>query len=437
MAGWRPTYAHLRAAVVGLTLLVVAVVIGRPDAVVIAAPLVLVALWSARAPEGEPRAEAPVRALTVNEGEEVTWEATIDGLPPGGLATIVHPAQKLLEVEPAEGLVVAEGADGTGRFGAVRPGTATAAIALRPLRWGRRRLGDPAFAAYDGWYSWRWGPVSLEGMQMTVLPVTAPLDDAAPAPHPRGLVGMERAARPGEGTEFNKVRPFGAGDRLRRIHWPVSARTGRLHVTATYADEDAHVAILIDAVNDVGESTGIDGEKSSMDLAVRAAAVLAKHFLHRGDRVGVRVFGAWRVTMVPASSGLLQLRRILDTLCLIEPGTARGEDALAARQGLGAGTLALMLSPLIDRAATQQVAILNRAGIDVVVIDTLPPGMEEETGTTPDALAWRIRMLQRRVETTQLASLGIPVVPWAGAHSLDQVLRDLTRRRATPRLVVR
>ena len=272
---------------------------------------------------------------------------------------------------------------------------------------------------------------------MTVLPVTAPLAATAPAPHPRGLVGMERAARPGEGMEFAKVRPFGPGDRLRRIHWPVSARTGRLHVTATYADEDAHVAVLIDAVNDVGESTGIDGEKSSMDLAVRAAAVLAEHFLRRGDRVGVRVFGDWGVSMIPASTGQFQLRRILDTLCLIEPGTARGEDALAARQGLGAGTLALMLSPLIDRAATQQVAILNRAGIEVVVIDTLPPGLEEETGTTPAALAWRIRMLQRRVEMTQLASLGIPVIPWAGAHSLDQVLRDLAHRRSTPRMAVR
>ncbi|MDZ5622977.1 DUF58 domain-containing protein [Nocardioides bizhenqiangii] len=431
MTGWRPTHAHLRVAVVGLALLVVGVAVGRPDAVVIAAPLVLVTLWSARRPVTEPTAATPLSALTVNEGEEVTWEATIEGIPPRGTATVVHPGQKLLEVEPAAGLLVAEGADGDA------PGAAVARIALRPMRWGRRRLGDPAVAAYDGWYSWRWGPVPLAGMRMTVLPVTAPLDATAPAPHPRGLVGMERAARPGEGTEFAKVRPFGIGDRLRRIHWPVSARTGRLHVTATYADEDAHVAILIDAVNDVGESAGIDGEKSSMDLAVRAAAVLAEHFLHRGDRVGVRVFGAWGVTMLPASSGLLQLRRILDTLCLIEPGTARGEDALVARQGLGAGTLALMLSPLIDRAATQQVAILNRAGIDVVVIDTLPPGMEAETGTTPSALAWRIRMLQRRVETTQLASLGIPVVPWAGAHSLDQVLRDLTRRRATPRLAVR
>lgn len=431
MSSWRPTHAHLRVAVVGLAVLVVGTAVGRPDAVVIAAPLVLITLWSARRPGTEPRAATPLAALTVNEGEEVTWEATVDGLPPGGVATVVHPGQKLLEVEPAAGVLVAEAADGDA------PGSAVGRVALRPLRWGRRRLGDPAVAAYDSWYSWRWGPVPLAGIRMTVLPVTAPLDATAPAPHPRGLVGMERAARPGEGTEFAKVRPFGVGDRLRRIHWPVSARTGRLHVTATYADEDARVAVLIDAVNDVGESTGIDGEKSSMDLAVRAAAVLSEHFLYRGDRVGVRVFGAWGVTMLPASSGLLQLRRILDTLCLIEPGTARGEDALVARQGLGAGTLALMLSPLIDRAATQQVAILNRAGLDVVVIDTLPPGMEEETGTTPRALAWRIRMLQRRVEMTQLASLGIPVVPWAGAHSLDQVLRDLTRRRSTPRLVVR
>nr|WP_246304176.1 DUF58 domain-containing protein [Nocardioides thalensis] len=260
---------------------------------------------------------------------------------------------------------------------------------------------------------------------------------AAPAPHPRGLVGPERAARTGEGTEFAKVRPFAPGDRLRRIHWPVSARTGRLHVTATYADEDAHVAILVDAVNDVGESAGLGGVHSSMDLAVRAAAVLAEHFLHRGDRVGVRVFGAWGVSVVPAATGGTQLRRILDSLALIEPGTARGEAPLAARQGLRAGTLALLLSPLIDPAATQQVAILNRAGIDVVVIDTLPPGVGVEGGTTPAALAWRLRMLQRRVEMDRLAALGVPFVPWAGAHSLDRVLRDLSQRSAVPRLVPR
>src|SRR5687767_8320457 len=110
--GWRPTHAHLRVAVVGLTLLVVGVAAGRPDAVVIAAPLVLVALGSARRPTTEPHAATPLSALTVNEGEEVTWEATVEGLPPGGVATVVHPGQKLLEVEPSAGVLLAEGADG-------------------------------------------------------------------------------------------------------------------------------------------------------------------------------------------------------------------------------------------------------------------------------------------------------------------------------------
>lgn len=423
---WRPTRAQVRAIAVGCALLLVGVLAGRPDAVVLATPLVLLAVWSRR-PRTLPTASVAGTALTVHEGEEITWQAEVTGLPSYGSVIAVHPGQRWLDVAPEEGRLTP--ADGTG--------AAAPTCALRPTRWGRRALGRPVLVAHDPWFAWRYGPVTPPGLRLTVLPVTPPFDSAAPAPHPRGLVGPERAARTGEGTEFAKVRPFQLGDRLRRVHWPVSARTGQLHVTATYADEDTHVAVLIDAINDVGHSTGVDGEHSSMDLAVRAAAVLSEHFLRRGDRVGVRMFGAWGASLVPASSGQLQLRRILDTLCRIEPGTARGEDALAARQGLGAGTLALMLSPLIDPAARQQVAILTRAGIDVVVIDTLPPHTAVATDDERMALAWRLRMLERRVEIDRLTALGVPVVRWTSPHSLDRVLRDLTRRRTTPRLVAR
>jgi uncharacterized protein (DUF58 family) len=420
---WRATQSQARAAAVGFTLAVGGLFFARPDLVVLATPFVVVAVGGGGAPtRPRPEVSTSAAALTVHEGDEVSWQADFDALPPGAVVTGVQPRQRWLEVEPAEGQVVATGA--------VR-------IALRATHWGRRTTGEPALAAHDGWLAWRWGPVARPGLRLTVLPIPAPVDATAPAPHPRGLVGMERAARTGEGTEFAKVRPFELGDRLRRIHWPVSARTGRLHVTATYADEDAHVAILIDAINDVGDSTGLDGARSSMDIAVRAAAVLAEHFLRRGDRVGMRVFGAWGASLVPATTGRVQLRRILDTLSLIEPGTARGEDALAARQGLGAGTLALMLSPLIDPAARQQVAILSRAGIDVVVVDTLPSGAETETGDDAANLGWRLRMLERRLEIERLTALGIPVVPWRGPHSVDQVLRDITRRRSTPRLGTR
>lgn len=427
MTPWRATHAHLRAVVAGFGLLVAGLVLGRVDVVLLASPLVLVAIAGRAArPDEVPVARGTEGALTVHESEEFGWRTVVTGMPPGGTLAAFHPGQRWLDVEPEDGRLVA-----------APDGTATTDIALRATRWGRRRLGGPVVTAYDAWGAWRWTPDPFPGLQVTVLPATEPVDSTAPAPHPHGLVGMERAGRPGEGTEFAKVRAFEPGDRLRRIHWPTSARTGRLHVTATYADQDAHVVVLVDAVNDVGDSEGIDGAHSSMDVTVRAAAVLADHFLRRGDRVGMRVFGAWGVSFVPSASGRMQLRRLLDTMSLIEPGTARGEDALAARQALGAGTLALMLSPLIEPASTRQVAMLTSAGIDVVVIDTLPKELAEGVGpgtTGQEALAWRLRMLQRRLERDQMASLGIPVVTWTGPHSLDQVLRDLTRRSAVPRL---
>lgn len=427
MTGWRPTAAHLRAVIAGTVLTGLGLVTGRGDLVVLAAPLALTALWAGLLrPASEVAATGGPHTLTIKEGEEFAWQASVDGVPAHGRVISFHPGQRFLEVEPAEGAV----------HPAPAAGPVTVRYALQATRWGKRTLGAPAVAAYDRFYAWRWGPVRLEAMKLAVLPVSLPVDATAPAPHPRGLVGMERAVRDGEGMEFSKVRPFHPGDRLRRIHWPVSARTGRLHVTATHADEDTRVVVLLDALNDVGSSEGVNGPASSMDITVRSAATLAEHFLRRGDRVGMRVFGAWGVSLLPARSGQVQLRRILDALALVEAGTARGAAALSARQGLGAGTLVLLLSPLIEPAATQQVAILHKAGLDVVVVDTLPPGIGKP-GATAEALAWRIRMLERRLELDRLASLGIPVVPWTGPHSLDQVLLDLSRRARTPRLVAR
>lgn len=430
---WEPTAAHLRATVVGLTLLLPGMLAGRPDLVVLAAPFVVVSLWAVTGrPREVPQVATPLTALTVHEGEEFAWETRLTPVP--GLVRVVatHPDERWLDVEPAGGRVVE----------AVAGSPTTVRVALRSTRWGRRTLATPSVAAYGAWNAWRWGPAPLPRVRLTTLPVPTPHDSAAPAPHPRGLVGIERASRPGEGSEFAKVRPFQAGDRLRRIHWPVSARTGRLHVTATYADEDSHVVLLIDGINDIGTSAGLDGGRSSMDVTVRAAAAIAEHFLRRGDRVGVRAFGTWGLSRVPSSSGRVQLRRILDSLCLVEAGTARGEDALAARLGLGAGTLAIMLSPLVDPAAGQQVALLSRAGLDVIVVDTLPEEVAPEAGHGEDQqarvrLAWRLRMVERRLDLEAIGSLGVPVVRWSGPASLDLVLRDLSRRRGAPRMARR
>ena len=95
-------------------------------------------------------------------------------------------------------------------------------------------------------------------------------------PRPAGLVGLHRANRQGGGSEPAEVRPFRPGDRLRRINWRVSSRTGTLHVTSTWSDRDTHVLLLLDTEADIGRSDGVDGRASSLDIAVRAAAAVGR-----------------------------------------------------------------------------------------------------------------------------------------------------------------
>ena len=83
---------------------------------------------------------------------------------------------------------------------------------------------------------------------------------------------------------------------------------------------------------------------------------------------------------------------------------------------------------------------LSRRGLDVVCIDTLVEGTLPETAReqhSPGALAWRLRLIEREIQLTEVARRGIPVVPWRGPGSLDDVLRRLGQRSRMPREVTR
>jgi uncharacterized protein (DUF58 family) len=288
------------------------------------------------------------------------------------------------------------------------------------------------------WASFRW-TVDTAHHPLTTLPVPA-LFDVHASMHPTdGLIGMHRSARSGEGNEFAGIRPFHAGDRLRRINWTRSARTNSLQVNSTWADLDTHIALIVDATDDFGVSEGIDGLASSMDATVRAAGAIAEHYAPRGERVSLRTFGTRSTTSVPPGTGRQQLRRILDALARVNP--ARGGPTMyrtpAARQrGFIRGQLTVVLSPLIAPEALDLVVSLGQRGMSVIVVDTLPDHIvrDEDPYT---ALAWRIRLLERRRELRVVTAAGIPVVTWRGPGSLDQVIRDISCRGAAPRVVQR
>ena len=84
-----------------------------------------------------------------------------------------------------------------------------------------------------------WCAARRAGRAVKIVPYRERFSVSDALPVTSGIVGTHRSRRPGEGTDLAGVRAFQVGDRLRRINWPVSLRTGTLHVTATATDLDA------------------------------------------------------------------------------------------------------------------------------------------------------------------------------------------------------
>ena len=427
---WRPTPALVRCLSVVLLCAAAALLWRRPDLLVLASPFAIILTWGlVSRPRDVPGRDFALSHGQVREGEQVL--AVIDIEPVEGadlMAAALSPAPHVRSIPEARPAVVIDSE------GEVVAGRRRLLLGVRPMRWGVRRIGPIQVAATSDWGCYRWGPVSLEPLGLRAVPEPTAFDSTAPAPHPRGLVGSHRSSRPGEGAEFATLRPFQLGDRLRRIHWPRSTRgTGELFVTASYADQDTHVALLVDANYDLGVSEGVEGNPSSLDRSVRAAAAVAEHFLHQGDRVSLRVLSARTPLQVPTGTGKRHGVRILDALTRIIPGPTDQTDPRRVNSGVDAGTLVVMISALVSPDVLNQAALLARRGLSVVVVDAL---VDVSTGSVTlsddkDPLArtaWRIRMRERDAEIRAIGRQGVAVVPWLGPGSLDVVLRELGRR---------
>jgi len=308
------------------------------------------------------------------------------------------------------------------------------------VRWGRHLLG-PAVAhvfACDGLLASE--PAVARAVPLKVYPVTEPFQADDAMPRAAGLVGQHRSRRPGEGGELAGVREFAPGDRLRRIDWRVTLRTQRLHVAATLSDRDAEVVILLDVLHEAGESGGIGGTASVLDVTVRAAAGIAEHYLHRGDRVSMLEYG-YRARRLRPASGRRQYLTVLEWLLDVQPvrGVVEPSRSLFGSRPLPANALVVVLTPLLDPWSAQMLAGLVRSGRFVVAVDTLTagvrPGAAAQSGSAWWPLAHRLWRLERENTIGQLREHGVPVVPWAGAGSLDLVLRDVSRLATAPKAI--
>ena len=430
-ADWRPTAALVRSVATGIVGLLTAVALGRPELLVLAAPFGLAAaLAIANLPRGPLTTRVQVADRWLHEGQSTRLQLDVDSTVGVEQVTATLSPPAYVAIQPATGAQSA-----TARRGEDQT---RLEFVVSPRRWGERSTGSPVVAATTPWGGYRWGPQRLAEAAVTALPESLGFRSGE-TPHPVGLIGQNRSRRGGHGSEFYAIRPFQPGDRLRRVNWRTTLRTGEMHSVGTSAEEDSSVLILVDAVTDVGASGGLDGEASTLDVTVRAASALAAHHVRVGDRIGLRVLGRTGQVLGPGS-GLRHLRRLQELLAQVHAGWPESLSTRRLRLRIGANSVVVVLSPLLTPEITTAMVTLTRRGLDVVCIDTLAPDTLPDTARDPQSagrLAWRLRLLEREVQRTEVARRGIPVVPWRGPGTLDDVLRRLARRSRLPREVPR
>jgi uncharacterized protein (DUF58 family) len=429
---WVPTRAFGRAILVTGLLVFAAMLTGRYDLVVIAAPFALGTVLSLRRrPALLPLPSLATPTPEVAEGDEIGLRVSVANPDPVSLDLVLFRVRlpRWVQVRHGDHPYAAPVAAGS---------VAEVDLTGKALRWGRHPVGPVAVhgVACDGLFVS--APVSCESLPLKAYPVTEPFQADEAMPRAAGLVGQHRSRRLGEGGELAGVREFAPGDRLRRIDWRVTLRTRRVHVVSTLSDRDAEVVLLLDVLHEAGVSGGTGGAASVLDTTVRAAAGIAEHYLHRGDRVSMLEYG-FRARRLRPATGRRQYLTVLEWLLDVQPTGGAYEPSAGAfgTHLLSANALVIVMTPLIDQRSAAMVARLARSGRFVVAVDTLPPDLRPPTPGDWGPLAYRLWRMSRENVLGQLREHGVPVVAWAGAGSLDQVLRDVARMAAAPKAIRR
>ncbi|HVB14187.1 MAG TPA: DUF58 domain-containing protein [Candidatus Dormibacteraeota bacterium] len=297
---------------------------------------------------------------------------------------------------------------------------------LRPRRWGAYRCGPVLARAQDRFgmfvYTARLGAPQL----LRVYPAFERLRQLVPPARTQLYAGNRIARRHGEGIEFADIRGFTAGDRVRRINWRATARTGVPYVNDFHLERNADVILFVDSFVDLG----VD-QDSVLSLAVRAAVALADGYLGERDRVGVVGFGGLLRWLLPGM-GPRHFYRVVESLLDTQVVTSyawRQIDVIPPRVLPPAATI-VAISPLLDPRSLGALADLHHRGFDLVVLEIAPERFLPRAGrSSPDPLALRLWGLLRVARRRSLQRAGLIVVEWPEGVVLETLLAQVREYR--------
>jgi uncharacterized protein (DUF58 family) len=268
----------------------------------------------------------------------------------------------------------------------------------------------------------RAGDTTDAGTATLVLPALVPLG-RLPFIQPTFTAdhAIHTAPRRGQGPEYLGIREYRAGDSMRHVHWPSTARTGSVMVREFEQEQTRRLAIVVDASRDEGETW------TPLDRVCCAAASLASAALAQGN--GARlVTPADALEPDPALAGPDILSRaaedeLFERLALLRPGGQPFPALVAsmgdARELRGVETVVLVFPTWRENDAAALPPAVERLAEKIALVVAVPVVL-----TRHDAK-------QRVLDDTGVAGLeqrlraaGAAVYPWLRDQDLAAALSE-------------
>ncbi len=193
---------------------------------------------------------------------------------------------------------------------------------------------------------------------------------------------------PGPGSEPGESREYRPGDDVRRMDWPVTARTTVPHVRQTIADRELETWLAVDlsASLDFGTATCV-----KRDLAIAAAAAVGHLTVRGGNRIGAVVANGDSLVRMPARPGRKDAQGLLRAIARTPSTPGRADlgvliDSLnrpPRRRGLAAVISDFLVPPERWARPLRKLAVRH----DVLAIEVLDPRELELTDVGVLALA--------------------------------------------------
>lgn len=394
---WRASPLTLTVATCAAAAMAAAVLTGRADLVVFAAPLlgVLCSIgWQRTTPTVTVHADPQLHRCFEDESARLTVTAAAED---GSAVAVVCSAPAGMQLDDAVGGGVTVRAGRWGRY---------------PVRATVRVLGRGGLLEGAG---------TVAAAEVCVFPLAPPQSTAIPRTELLDRLGTHLTRHVGPGVEYADIRPYVPGDLLRSVNWPVSARRGALHVTERLTDRAADVVVLFDTYpQPPGPAT------TAMERTAHGAAQVVQSALRYGDRAGLVALGNQRTRWLGADIGQLQFYRILDTMLGAADTFETASGTLTPRPAVPAGAIIVAFSTLLDTEFALALIDLRKRGHTVVAVDVLEGSPIEGDR---DPLLDRMWTMQRSFMYRDMATVGVDIIGWPADATLDQAMALVPDRR--------